>query len=229
MLIPSLILTLFLAPGLPAQAPRTLVCLGDSLTAGYGLDEDKAYPALLQARLDRDLPGWTVHNAGVSGDTTAGGLKRLDWILRGKPDVVLVCMGANDGLRGVPAKETEANLNAMLAKIKAAGALPLLAGMDLPTNLGEAYRRDFRAIFPRVAKAQKAALLDFLLKGVGGEVALNLADGIHPNEAGQAKVADNVAQFVLPRLKALPARPAAAEGASVPKVLRKRSDLKGKP
>lgn len=201
-------------------ADRILVCFGDSLTAGYGLAEDKAYPALLPAH----LPGWTVINAGVSGDTTAGGLKRVDWILRSQPDAVLVALGANDGLRGVPAEATEANLNAILQKIKASGAQPYLAGMDLPTNLGPDYRMKFKAVFKRVAQARQVPALDFLLEGVGGHPELNQSDGMHPNEAGQVKVAATVAAFLKPRLKALPARKRGA-GSGSAKVLRRRQAL----
>ncbi len=223
----TLVLSAFLAVSGPVfAADRILVCLGDSLTAGYGLAEEKAYPALLTPR----FPGWTIVNAGVSGDTTAGGLKRVDWILRGQPDAVLVALGANDGLRGVPAAATEANLTAIVRKIKASGAQVYLAGMDLPTNLGADYRAQFKAIFKKVAKAEKLQTLDFLLEGVGGHPQLNLADGMHPNEAGHVKVAANVEAFLRPRLKVLPVRQRTGEGGGN-KVLRRRQPLStgGKP
>lgn len=196
------------------------------MTAGYGLSEDKAYPALLPAL----LPGWTVINAGVSGDTTAGGLKRVDWILRSQPDAVLVALGANDGLRAVPVAETEQNLEAILLKIRASGAKPYLAGMDLPTNLGPDYRAAFKDVFKRVAKAQRVETLDFLLKGVGGHPDLNQADGMHPTEAGQVIVAKTVAAFLKPKLQALPVRKREA-GSGATKVLRRRQPLStgGKP
>jgi acyl-CoA thioesterase-1 len=221
--LPVLLLSLLLSAALPA-AERTLLCLGDSLTAGYGLDENQAWPALLQARLDRDLPGWRVVNAGVSGDTTAGGLQRLDWLLRARPAAAFVCLGGNDGLRGVDVKVTEANLDAIVAKLKKAGCEVWLGGMDLPVNLGPDYRRDFRAVFPRVAARQGAGLFKFLLKDVAGAPRLNQADGIHPTAEGQAIVARNVGDFLLPRLKAL--KPAAAAAPSQRRVLRRRSDLK---
>ena len=207
-------------PGALLAGERVLVCLGDSLTAGYGLSEDKAYPALLPA----SLPGWTVVNAGVSGDTTAGGLKRLDWALRSQPDAVLVALGANDGLRAVPVEATEANLRAILQKIKASGAKAYLAGMDLPTNLGDAYRDQFKAVFKRVAKAEKVETLNFLLAGVGGHPELNQSDGMHPTEAGQVIVAATVTAFLKPKLAALPPR-RRAEGTGATKILRRRQKL----
>jgi acyl-CoA thioesterase-1 len=219
-------LILSLNLGLPAAAlaapEKVLLCLGDSLTAGYGLDEAQAWPALLQARLDEQLPGWRVVNAGVSGDTTAGGLKRLDWLLKSRPSAAFVCLGGNDGLRGLATVETRRNLDAILRRFKAEGVPAYLSGMDLPLNLGADYRAEFKALFPAAAKAHGVPLLGFMLKGVGGVPALNQADGIHPNAEGQAIVARNVGDFLLPRLKdAKAAGPAAG-----PKVLRRRSDLK---
>jgi acyl-CoA thioesterase-1 len=213
----------FSSPLLAAE--RLLVCLGDSLTAGYGLDEGQAYPALLEKALQ---PRWRVVNAGVSGDTSAGGLKRLDWVLRSQPDAVLVALGANDGLRGLDPQATEANLMEAVKKIKASGAQPYLAGLDLPTNLGAGYRRQFKAVYPRVAKALGVPLLGFLLKGVGGEPALNQADGMHPNEAGQIKVAAHVLAFLKPRLDALPPR-ARDSGGDAVKVLRRRDTAGAQP
>jgi acyl-CoA thioesterase-1 len=217
-----LFLTLFLTlTGALSAAERVLVCLGDSLTAGLGVDEEKAYPALLQKALGQGKDPWRVVNAGISGDTSAGGLKRLDWVLRGQPEVVFVALGANDGLRGFDPKTTETNLRAILKKIKAAGAVPLLAGIDLPTNLGPTYRDAFRAIYPQVAKAEGVPLMTFLLQGVGGVAGLNQADGVHPNEAGHALIAKHVLAFLRPHLKAVPPRAGAGESAPA-KVLRRR-------
>ncbi len=171
-------------------------------------------------------------NAGVSGDTSAGGLKRLDWVLRSQPDAVLVALGANDGLRGLDPKATEANLMAAIKKIKASGAQPYLAGLDLPTNLGAGYREEFKAVYPRVAKASGVPLLGFLLKGVGGEPSLNQADGMHPNEAGQVKVAAHVLAFLKPRLAALPPRArgiGALRKTDAAKVLRRRDSPGAQP
>jgi acyl-CoA thioesterase-1 len=212
-----------LAAGAPAAtAPKTLLCLGDSLTAGYGLDESQAWPALLQARLDAALPGWRVVNAGVSGDTSDDALQRLGWLLKSPPTAAFVCLGGNDGLRGLKPAHTEANLRRILARLRGAGAVCSLAGMDLPTNLGPEYRQAFKALFPRVATAAHAGFMPFLLQGVGGIPALNQADGIHPNAEGARIVADHVAAFLIPRLRSLHARAAFAGPA---RVLRHREDL----
>lgn len=211
----------------PSAAERVLLCLGDSLTAGYGLDESQAWPALLQARLDRQGLDWRVINAGVSGDTTAGGLQRLDWLLKAAPDAAYVCLGANDGLRGVATSETRRNLKAILRRLKGAGVRVFLGGMDLPLNLGDGYRREFRAIFPALAKEEAVPLQRFLLEGVGGVKALNQADGMHPTAEGQAIVEANVARFLMPYLGGTAkAAETAAPSGRAPKVLRRRSDLK---
>jgi acyl-CoA thioesterase-1 len=225
MTLKTLLLTLLLAlTGVLSAAERVLVCFGDSLTAGLGVDEEKAYPALLQKALGQGADPWRVVNAGVSGDTTAGGLKRLDWVLRGQPDAVLVALGANDGLRGFDPKVTEANLLAILKKIRAAGAVPLLAGIDLPTNLGPTFRQAFKAMYPRLAKAEKVPLMPFLLLDVGGVPSLNQADGLHPNEAGHAIVAKHVLEFLKPHLKAVALRAQAGKTAPA-KVVRRRNPL----
>ncbi len=174
-----------------AEAPA-VVFLGDSLTAGYGLAEDQAYPALVEARMRAagiDLP---VVNAGVSGDTTAGGLRRLDWILRRPVAVLFVALGANDGLRGVPLDETRRNLARIIERAQGAGARVVLAGMKLPTNYGPAYRAGFEAIYTDLARRFRLPFVPFLLEGVGGVARLNQADGIHPTAEGQAVVADVV-------------------------------------
>ncbi len=166
--------------------------LGDSLTAGLGLPESKAYPALIQRRLKEVGRSWKVINAGVSGDTTAGGLARLDWLYRQKVDVLVVALGANDGLRGLPLKETEANLRAILRRGRKEGSRLVLVGMQMPENLGPDYRKGFAALFPRIAKEEGATLIPFLLEGVALDPSLNQADGIHPNESGAGKVAETV-------------------------------------
>ena len=195
----------------------TLVCLGDSITAGYGLSESEAYPALLLA----ELPGWSIVNAGVSGDTTAGGLKRLEWILKSKPDAIFVALGGNDGLRGVKATETEKNLDMILGKIKASGARALLAGMMVPTNYGQDYFFEVKALYGTVAKRGAVPLLPFLLQGVGGKPELNQADGIHPSAEGQKILAKNIGKFLR---KNLPSATASKPRVK-PKVIRSRSDL----
>jgi acyl-CoA thioesterase-1 len=218
-LLASLLLVAAALPG----ATRTLLCLGDSLTAGYGLDEHQAWPALLQARLDHERLDWRVINAGVSGDTTAGARRRLDWLLKTRPTAAFVCLGGNDGLRGVDLGVTEANLNVIVGRLKRAGAVVWLGGMDLPVNLGPDYRAAFRELFPRVARTQGVELFPFLLKDVAGRPELNLADGIHPTAEGHAIVARNLADFLLPRLRAFKDAPDAVP--VPPRVLRRRSDL----
>lgn len=171
-----------------------MVVLGDSITAGYGLDPTRAYPALLQAKIDAAGLPFTVANAGVSGDTTAGGLRRLDWALGRGADVLMIALGGNDGLRGVAPKQTAENLAAMIqrARAKAPKIAVLVAGMEMPGNMGRAYTEEFSALFPKVATAQKATLVPYLLAGVGGVTELNQPDLIHPTAAGQERVADNV-------------------------------------
>jgi acyl-CoA thioesterase-1 len=180
----------------PAAEPHTagplVVFLGDSLTAGLGLDEDQAYPARLAARLTAHGTSIRVINAGVSGDTSAGGLARLDWLLGQHPDVVVVGLGANDALRGLPLDDTEKNLREILRRCRAAGARVLLLGMQIPPNYGPDYAGGFAAMYPRIAEDLDVPLVPFLLEGVGGVADLNQADGIHPTAEGQEKVADNV-------------------------------------
>lgn len=181
------------APADPAvDAAPLVVFLGDSLTAGFGLPEDDAFPAVLErafAAADRPI---RVVNAGVSGDTTTGGLRRLDWLLRQGPDVVVIGLGANDGLRGLDLAATEANLRAIVAGVREAGAEPLLLGMRIPTNYGPDYAEPFAAIYGRVAAEESAALVPLVLEGVGGVDAMNLADGIHPNAAGHRRMAETI-------------------------------------
>jgi acyl-CoA thioesterase-1 len=186
-------------PPAAAAARPLVVFLGDSLTAGYGLPEADAYPALIAAALATEGRLVRVVNAGVSGDTSAGGLARLDWVLRLEPDVVVVELGPNDGLRGLPLEATEANLRRIVERARAAGARVLLAGMLIPPNYGPDYAGRFAAIYPRLAAELDVPLVPFLLEGVGGEPDLNLTDGIHPNAAGHRRMADNV----LPYLRAL--------------------------
>ena len=176
----------------PAAAARTVAFLGDSLTAGLGLPEGQAYPALIQARLRQEGLPWAVVNAGVSGDTSAGGLARLDWLYRRRVDVLVVALGANDGLRGLPLTETEANLRAILRRGRKEGSRLVLVGMQMPENLGPDYRKGFEALYPRVAREEGAVLLPFLLEGVALDPKLNQADGIHPNAEGARVVAGTV-------------------------------------
>jgi len=178
-----------------AASAAKIVFLGDSLTAGLGLAEDEAYPALIERELRNEGKPVQVINAGVSGDTTAGGLSRLGWLLGQRPDVVVVALGANDGLRGLPLSEIETNLREIVRRSEAAGARVLLVGMRMPPNYGP-YADDFAALFPRLAKELDVPLVPFLLAGVGGIRGLNQADGIHPTADGQEILAKNVLPYL---------------------------------
>ena len=171
--------------------PR-VVFLGDSLTAGLGVDADQAFPALVGEILRSEGRAVDVVNAGVSGDTTAGGLRRLDWLLRQKPNVLVVGLGGNDGLRGLELRASEENLRAIVRKSREAGASVLLLGMLIPPNYGPEYTARFRELYPRVAQETGAALVPFLLEGVGGDPRLNQPDGIHPTPEGHRVIAGNV-------------------------------------
>jgi len=184
------------SPATPARPPL-VVFLGDSLTAGLGLASDEAWPALVAARLAQNGTPIRPVNAGVSGDTSAGGLRRLAWLLKQKPDVVVVELGANDGMRGQPIAGVEANLRAILERSRAAGARVLLVGLRVPPSIGGDYARDFAAVYPRLAHELGVPLVPFLLEGVAGDPELNLPDGIHPNAKGQRRVAD----LMLPHLE----------------------------
>lgn len=190
-----LALVLLLLTSLHAQ---TVVFLGDSITAGYGLDKDQAYPALIGKRL---AAGWTVVNAGVSGDTSAGGLRRIDWALKAKPDLVVIVLGGNDGLRGLPVANLEANLRAIVGKVRAGGARAALIGMRMPANLGPEYRTAFDAVYPRLAKELTLPLLPFLLEGIALDPRYNQPDLVHPNAAGQEILAGRIATWLVPLLE----------------------------
>ena len=193
-------------PADPAPQPvlGTLVFFGDSLTAGLGLSKEQAFPALIDARLRAEGRPWKVVNAGLSGDTTAGGVARLDWIYKQKVDVMFLCLGANDGLRGMPVVETERNLRTILDRAKREGTRVVLAGIQLPENYGPEYRATFAGIFPRLAKEYRVPLLPFLLEGVAMEPRLNQPDGIHPTAEGARIVADHVWIALDPALRARP-------------------------
>jgi acyl-CoA thioesterase-1 len=184
-----------------ARGEGVVVALGDSLTAGLGVAADEAFPARLQARLRAEGYDYRVVNAGVSGDTTAGGLRRVDWALRAHPDVVIVALGANDGLRGQSPPAIRANLEEIVARFQAAGARVLLAGMRLPPNYGAEYTKEFEALFPAVARRAKIALVPFLLDSVAADPRLNQADGIHPTAAGQQMIADRLWPHLRPLLR----------------------------
>jgi acyl-CoA thioesterase-1 len=195
-------LLLGLAAGLGAAEPRTLVFLGDSLTAGYGVDPDEAYPALIQRKIDAAGLPWKVVNAGLSGDTTAGGLRRLDWILRQPVDLLVIELGGNDGLRGIAPATTRSNLEAMIKRVheRQPHARVVLAGMQLPANMGPEHTRAFAAIYPEVARTGGVTLIPFLLDRVGGDPTLNLPDGIHPTPDGHRIIAETVWRTLQPLL-----------------------------
>jgi acyl-CoA thioesterase-1 len=177
------------------SAPRKIVLFfGDSLTAGYGLPLEEAYPALIQEKINTKRWPYEVVNAGLSGDTTAGGRGRISWVLKRKPDVVVIALGANDGLRGVPVSETKKNLEFIVDEVRrqAPQARIVIAGMKMPPSLGATYADSFEKIFSDVAKKKKTALIPFLLEGVAAESQLNQADGIHPTAQGQRRMAETV-------------------------------------
>ena len=197
----SLLAVLFLAvaPVLPAHAqsaPIKIAVLGDSLAAGYGVKPAESFPARLEAALKAQGRNVTVLNHGVSGDTTAGGLDRIDWMLADKPDIVLVELGGNDALRGTDPKVTEKNLTAIVEKLKAAGVTVWLAGMLAPRNLGSDYVTAFDGLYKRIAEKYQVPLYPFILDGVAQDPAFIQADGIHPNPKGAQVVADKLLPFV---------------------------------
>jgi acyl-CoA thioesterase-1 len=187
---------------LSAEPRQRLVVLGDSIAAGFGLDTEEAYPALLQKEIDDAGLPYQVVNAGVSGDTTAGGLRRLSWILRQPVEVLLIELGGNDGLRGISPEETEKNLEQIVAKARERypRVKIVIAGMQMPANMGAEYREKYRQLFGAVAKRTGSTLIPFLLEGVAARPDLNQPDRIHPTAAGQKIVADNVWKVLKPVL-----------------------------
>ncbi len=173
---------------------KNIVFFGNSLTAGYGLDISESFPARIQQILDSLGYEYEVINAGLSGETTASGNSRIDWVLKNQIDIFVLELGANDGLRGIPTTETRKNLQGIIDKVKQRypNSIIVLAGMQVPPNMGEDYATDFRAIFPELAQENKIALIPFLLDQVAGEPELNLEDGIHPTAYGHRLVAENV-------------------------------------
>lgn len=186
--------------GCVAYAEPTVVFLGDSLTAGYGVGPDVAFPALIDQQLDEQKAPARIINAGVSGETSAGGRSRIDWLLKQKVDVLVLALGANDGLRGINPAATETNLAAIIerAREKRPAIQILLTGMKVPPNMGDAFAASFEGIFPRLAERYQLPLVGFLLEGVGGIAEMNLQDGIHPNEAGHQQIASLILPKLLP-------------------------------
>lgn len=191
-----------MTPADPDAAPARprVVAFGDSLTAGLGLLEQEAYPALLQKKIDEAGYQFEVVNAGLSGDTSAGGVRRLDWALEGDVRVLIVAFGGNDGLRGLPVAQMKENLSIIINKARDRNVVVILAGMEAPPNFGQEYATAFRQAFRDVALEERVLFVPFLLNNVAGNGALNQADGIHPNQQGARIVADTVWAVLEPLL-----------------------------
>jgi acyl-CoA thioesterase-1 len=202
MVVKKLIIISFLAIFQTSPASKVILFYGDSLTAGYGLSTEDAFPALIEKTLNKKGKATKVVNAGLSGETSAGGLNRLDWVLKQPIDLFVLELGANDGLRGLPLEQTQKNLQAIIDKVKAKYPKTkiVIAGMLVPPNMGTDYTASFRKIFPDLAKKNNAALIPFLLQNVAGDEKLNLPDGIHPNVDGHKIVAENVLKVIEPLL-----------------------------
>lgn len=202
-MVAGLLFLIVLLNTITESEPKVILFFGDSLTAGYGLTPDDAFPAQVEKRLVAAGHKVRSVNAGLSGETSAGGLSRIDWILRQKVDVFVLELGANDGLRGLPTDQTRKNLQTIIDKVK--GKYPacrvVLAGMRVPPNMGADYTREFQKIYPELAKSNKATLMPFLLQDVGGFENLNQADGIHPTAEGHKIIARNLEKIILPLLK----------------------------
>jgi acyl-CoA thioesterase-1 len=179
-------------------APKTILFFGDSLTAGYGLSVEEAFPALIEKELNKGATKVKAINAGLSGETTAGGLARIDWVLRQPIDIFVLELGANDGLRGLPLDQTRKNLQGIIDKVKTKypKVKIVMTGMMVPPNMGTKYSNEFKVIYPELAKKNKATLMPFLLEGVAGNEKLNQADGIHPTAKGHEIVARNLREVL---------------------------------
>ena len=184
------------------EASKTILFFGNSLTAGYGLDPAVAFPALIQHKIDENGLKYEVVNGGLSGETSAGGLGRIDWMLKKPVDIFVLELGANDGLRGLPLEQTHKNLQGIIDKVKAKypGVKIVLAGMMVPPNMGDSYQKAFTKIYPELAQKNAATLIPFLLKDVAGIPDLNQGDGIHPNVQGEKIVAETIWQYLEPLL-----------------------------
>lgn len=189
------------------QMPTTtIVALGDSLTAGYGVELEDSYPSLLQRKLEADGYAVRVVNAGVSGETSSGTLSRLDWILSQKPDIVILVIGANDGLRGIDTGLVEANIDGILQRLEQSGVVTVLGGMKMVRNLGDEYTEKFDSIYPRLAGKHQVIFMPFFLEEVAATAELNNNDGIHPNERGYEIITENIYPFVIRALENLPGK-----------------------
>jgi acyl-CoA thioesterase I len=197
--------TLWIFAAAATPAPKVILFLGDSITSGFGLDPEQAFPALIEDKIEARRWPFRVINAGQSGDTSAGGLSRMDWLLKNRVDVLVLELGGNDGLRGLPAETTRKNLQAIIDRTreKYPEVKIILAGMKVPPNMGRDYGKQFEAIFPELVKKNKAALIPFVLEGVGGVRELNLPDGIHPTAKGHEIIAANIWKVLEPVLRNL--------------------------
>lgn len=196
---------LIIAATLPLQAQesKAILFFGDSITAGYGLDTEQAFPALIQQKLDSLGYNYEVINGGLSGETTAGGLRRINWVLQRPVDIMILELGGNDGLRGIDPASTKQNLAEIIdrARAKNPDMRIILAGMQVPPNLGQDYSEAFRTIYPEVAEEKDVELLPFILEGVGGDPELNQPDGIHPTAEGHTIIAGTIWDFLKPMLQ----------------------------
>ena len=209
LLVSSILLLFFIsspsfgvAQGSTESDKETILFFGDSITAGYGLDEGRAFPALIQQRIDSLGLQYEVINSGLSGETSAGGLRRIDWVLQQHVDIFVLELGGNDGLRGIDPQSTLRNLQGIMDRVKATypDATIILTGMESPPNMGESYTSEFRSIYGELAEANDVIFLPFILEGVAGDPDLNLPDGIHPTAEGHRILADNVWEVLRPEL-----------------------------
>lgn len=200
--VAALCLSLIAFNTVSALGQKNILMFGDSITAGYGLDEDQAYPALIQEKLDSLGMNYNVVNAGLSGETTAGGARRVDWILQQEIDIFLLGLGGNDGLRGIDPENTKKNLGTIIEKVwdKDEDIEIILAGMQAPPNLGDQYTTRFRNVFVEVTNEYGVIFMPFLLEDVAGNQELNQPDGIHPTAEGQQIIADNIWSVLKPLL-----------------------------
>lgn len=189
------------ADPLPDRRESVIVAFGDSLTAGFGVSATEAYPAVLERKIKQAGYPFRVINAGISGETTAGGLQRVSWILKSRPDIVILELGANDGLRGLDVKQTENNLSMIIERIQREGVRVVLAGMKLPPNYGKDYTEAFERIYPSLAARYRLTLIPFFLEGVAAQSALNQADGIHPTAEGYRLIVNRLWPLIEPLLK----------------------------
>ncbi len=200
--VTTFLLALFFATTTAAQDAKTILFFGDSITAGYGIDEEDAFPAVIQRKIDEEGLNYRVVNAGLSGETSAGGLRRVDWILQQHIDLFVLGLGGNDGLRGLNPENTKENLAGIMDIVaeKYPDATIVLTGMEAPPNMGSDYTERFRQIFAELYEQYDVVFMPFILDGVAGEPELNLPDGIHPTEEGHKILAENLWNYLLPVL-----------------------------